>query len=152
MDATSLLREGHSVIPNKIIKEKTADEIGASATSGLRIKNKPQYTHYRNKRTVLKIATQPHPEAHFATFPEELVQLFIESGCPLYVCDKCGQPKKWEAEKIEINCNPIGGKKHSENNQGFEIYSGNETMQSQRGKDHGLLNVIVKHLFFPESF
>lgn len=150
--ATSLLREGRSVILNKIIKEKTADEIGASATSGLRIKNKPQYTHYRNKRTVLKIATQPHPEAHFATFPEELVQLFIESGCPLYVCEKCGQPKKWEAEKIEINCNPIGGKKHSENNQGFEIYSGNETMQVATGKGSWIAQCNCNVSFLPGIF
>lgn len=47
----------------------------------------------RNIRTVWTIATQPYPEAHFATFPEELPERCIkagtsEKGC----CPKCGKP------------------------------------------------------------
>jgi len=37
----------------------------------------------RNKRTVWTIATQPYPEAHFATFPEKLVEPCILAGCPV---------------------------------------------------------------------
>lgn len=36
----------------------------------------------RNKRSVWTIATQPFPEAHFATFPEELPETCIKAGCP----------------------------------------------------------------------
>ena len=36
----------------------------------------------RNRRTVWTIATQPYKEAHFATFPEELVRPCILAGCP----------------------------------------------------------------------
>lgn len=36
----------------------------------------------RNKRTVWTIATQPYPEAHFATFPEALVEPCILAGSP----------------------------------------------------------------------
>jgi len=36
----------------------------------------------RNKRTVWTIATQPFPGAHFATFPEKLVEPCIMAGCP----------------------------------------------------------------------
>ena len=36
----------------------------------------------RNKRTVWTIPTQPFKEAHFATFPEELVEPCIKAGCP----------------------------------------------------------------------
>lgn len=36
----------------------------------------------RNKRSVWTIATQPFPEAHFATFPEELPATCIKAGCP----------------------------------------------------------------------
>jgi DNA modification methylase len=36
----------------------------------------------RNKRSVWIIATQPYPEAHFATFPENLVEPCIRAGCP----------------------------------------------------------------------
>jgi len=44
----------------------------------------PNATHPngRNKRTVWEIATQPYPEAHFATFPEKLVEPCIMAGCP----------------------------------------------------------------------
>jgi hypothetical protein len=37
-------------------------------------------TSGRNRRTVWEIATQPTPEAHFATFPEALVEPCIKSG------------------------------------------------------------------------
>jgi DNA modification methylase len=49
----------------------------------------------RNVRSVWEIATQPYPEAHFATFPEALPERCIkagssERGC----CPVCGAP--WE--------------------------------------------------------
>lgn len=37
----------------------------------------------RNKRTVWTIATQAFPKAHFATFPEALVEPCILAGCPI---------------------------------------------------------------------
>ena len=37
----------------------------------------------RNRRTVWNIATQPTPFAHFATFPEKLVEPCIKAGCPV---------------------------------------------------------------------
>ena len=36
----------------------------------------------RNKRTVWTIATEPYPEAHFATFPTALVTPCVLAGCP----------------------------------------------------------------------
>lgn len=36
----------------------------------------------RNKRSVWTIPTAPYPEAHFATFPEKLVEPMILAGCP----------------------------------------------------------------------
>ena len=36
----------------------------------------------KNKRTVWNIPTQPYPEAHFATYPEKLVEPCILAGCP----------------------------------------------------------------------
>jgi DNA modification methylase len=37
----------------------------------------------RNIRSVWTIATQPYPEAHFATFPEDLIKPCILAGCPV---------------------------------------------------------------------
>ena len=36
----------------------------------------------RNKRDVWNVATQPNKEAHFATFPEKLIEPCILAGCP----------------------------------------------------------------------
>jgi DNA modification methylase len=56
----------------------------------------------RNRRTVWEIATQPTPEAHFATFPEALVEPCIkagtsERGC----CPVCGAPWRRVTEREE---------------------------------------------------
>ena len=37
----------------------------------------------RNKRTVWTVATQPFPDAHFATFPPKLIEPCILAGCPI---------------------------------------------------------------------
>lgn len=37
---------------------------------------------YRNKRSVWTITTKPYKEAHFATFPEDLIVPMIKAGCP----------------------------------------------------------------------
>jgi len=42
-----------------------------------------QCSGMRNKRSVWTIATQPYPEAHFATFPEKLVEPCVLAGCPV---------------------------------------------------------------------
>jgi DNA modification methylase len=48
----------------------------------------------RNIRSVWTIPTQPFPEAHFATFPEELARRAIAAGCPERVCETCGEPSR----------------------------------------------------------
>lgn len=49
----------------------------------------------RNRRSVWEIATQPYPEAHFATFPEALVEPCVLAGTSERgVCSQCGAP--WE--------------------------------------------------------
>ena len=37
----------------------------------------------RNKRSVWTVPTSPYPEAHFATFPPDLIEPMILAGCPL---------------------------------------------------------------------
>jgi len=36
----------------------------------------------RNKRDVWTVTTSPYPEAHFATFPQDLIVPMIKAGCP----------------------------------------------------------------------
>lgn len=56
----------------------------------------------RNKRTVWPLATQPFPEAHFATFPEALVEPCIKAGTSERGnCAECGKPWVRVIEKGE---------------------------------------------------
>jgi DNA modification methylase len=55
----------------------------------------------RNKRTVWTIATQAFSEAHFATFPEGLVEPCILAGTSDHgCCSKCGAPFTREFERV----------------------------------------------------
>lgn len=38
---------------------------------------------YRNKRDVWNVSTKPYREAHFATFPKDLIEPCILAGCPI---------------------------------------------------------------------
>ena len=53
----------------------------------------------RNKRSVWTVATQPYPDAHFATYPESLIAPCILAGCPQWVCPKCGKARERIVEK-----------------------------------------------------
>jgi site-specific DNA-methyltransferase (adenine-specific) len=52
----------------------------------------PNPDSQRNMRSVWDIASQPYPDAHFATFPEELVRKALVVACPERVCLQCGMP------------------------------------------------------------
>lgn len=41
-----------------------------------------EYTSKANKRSVWEVSTKPFKEAHFATFPEDLIIDCIKAGCP----------------------------------------------------------------------
>jgi len=47
-----------------------------------------------NAPDTLLIETEPFPEAHFAVFPERLVEFLIKVGCPEQICKKCGSPRR----------------------------------------------------------
>lgn len=55
-----------------------------------------------NKRTVWTVNTMPYADAHFATFPEDLITDCIKAGCPEFVCNKCGKPREKILEKEPI--------------------------------------------------
>ncbi len=46
-----------------------------------------------NKRSVWTVTTKPYSEAHFATFPPDLILPCILAGCPEWVCKKCGKAR-----------------------------------------------------------
>ncbi len=82
----------------------------ASTEFGLGIKYNQDYAaaingivSERNKRSVWHVATQPYPEAHFATFPEALIEPCILAGTSERgQCPECGKPWERVTEHGEI--------------------------------------------------
>lgn len=66
----------------------------------------------RNKRTVWWINPQPRPEAHFATFPDELAETCIKAGTSEYgCCPECGAPWERVVEKTFIRQQDVSAEK-----------------------------------------
>lgn len=71
----------------------------------------------RNKRCVWSIPTKPFSEAHFAVFPEDLVDIPLKAGCPEFVCSKCGKPRsKIFGKKEYIGEDKPASKKYKDSN------------------------------------
>ena len=67
---------------NKTHKGKTAyvgGDVRHRTKGGL---TKLEASEFRNKRSVWTVASEPYPEAHFATFPTKLVEPCVLAGCP----------------------------------------------------------------------
>ena len=79
---------------------------------------------WRNRRSVWTVTTKPFKEAHFATFPEALIEPMVLAGCPKEICKKCGKvmeqirerqtPSDWEFRKTK---GAVGGSKYTGNKQ-----------------------------------
>lgn len=73
-----------------------------------------------NKKSVWTVTTKPFSEAHFATFPQDLIIDMIKAGCPEFVCNKCGKARKRIVEnEYKVHENWYGDKtKKSKNSRG----------------------------------
>jgi len=67
-------------------------ELRATGSANHKLTKTPSYNG-RNRRCVWIIPTQPFPEAHFAVYPEGLIEIPIKAGCPEFVCKKCGKAR-----------------------------------------------------------
>ncbi len=72
---------------------KKQDALGKATYIGFNAQYSPPLFG-RNKRTVWTIPTSSYSQAHFATFPEALIQIPIQAGCPEEVCSKCRKPRE----------------------------------------------------------
>jgi DNA modification methylase len=89
----------------------------------------------RNVRSVWEIATQPYPEAHFATYPEELVRRCIlagssERGC----CPECGAPWTRKVKYERGDMEAVDRPKHTQSDKSGLSLSGNGSKEwAERG-------------------
>jgi DNA modification methylase len=61
----------------------------------------PYRLPYRNKRCVWRICPKGFKEAHFAVYPEELIESPIDACCPEFICKKCGKAREPIYEKSD---------------------------------------------------
>ena len=71
-------------IGNKILHYKNLQDKGQPVNSFhlSRLEGKEYMSPVRNKRSVWTVTTKPFKEAHFATFPPDLIEPCILAGCP----------------------------------------------------------------------
>ena len=72
-DECRKLLKAENYYGHEAVRERTA----AASTQG-----KTQYQHTRTRRDVWIVPTRGFPEAHFATFPLDLIRPCILAGCP----------------------------------------------------------------------
>jgi len=120
-------------------KAKLGDLMSASVNARKSLDGWKINPNGRNKRAVWTIPTKPFPEAHFAVYPEALIEPMIQAGCPKYVCKKCGKAReKIYKETREYQSKNVGGK--SQLNGNIEV--------GKRFKDR--YNVIHKELGYTD--
>ena len=95
-DAEAIKEKGSENIPWNITTSNRGTKVDSSRndgdTNGL---GQPALTNGRNKRSVWTVATAPYREAHFATYPPDLIKPCIMAGTSAKgCCAMCGAP--WE--------------------------------------------------------
>ena len=124
---------------NPLSDLKSGIENGDGHRSGLDSGSQTYWdpSYGRNKRTVWEIPTQPYPEAHFATYPEKLVEPCILAGTSEKgVCSECGKP--WE-RLVEASGGTIGKAWHDHTNdlaRGMRDYSGGKATDGTYKREH----------------
>jgi hypothetical protein len=92
-------------------------------------------TNGRNRRSVWTIATEPYPEAHFATYPTALVKPCILAGTSERgVCPACGKPWERVTERGELREHPARENRNVRNKADF-----NGTDYARRDNTLGLV-------------
>ena len=90
----------------------------------------------KNPGDVWAIPTQPLSEAHFATFPEKLIEPMIKASCPQWICRECGEAR---ARISRVDYEDAGGR-------GLEKYGDNSPEDGSnpgpQGMKHGRANAI----------
>ncbi len=119
-------------------KDKRADgdkhlSGGKTATKKYAIDGVSYHSAGKNPGDVWKIATQPFSEAHFATFPEKLIEPMILSSCPKEICKKCGKAR---VRIVKTTYKVRAIRKDTEKQQNIEKGKGRPNMPTMANSEH----------------
>ena len=98
--------------PGDVISQPAVRYKSWQSNAGHNFTHERKYDPDADGGDFLDIPTRSHSFAHFAVFPETLVEPFIKAGCPSEVCVKCGKPKIMQYKRKEYigNEKPLSGK------------------------------------------
>jgi hypothetical protein len=85
--------------PGDILKEPAVRHKSWVSNAGHNFTHERKYDPDADGGDFLSIVTRAHSFAHFAVYPETLIEPLIKAGCPKEVCSKCGKPKMPFREK-----------------------------------------------------
>jgi len=110
-----LSKKGHYFFDYLAIKEPAKyanDDRGSRADSrreaGVRNTMHGSTGEFRNKRSVWTVTTKPFKGAHFATFPQDLIEPCISAGTSeMGCCAQCGSPLKRIVQRTRIARNEL---------------------------------------------
>lgn len=88
----------------------------------------------RNKRSVWTVATKSFKDAHFATFPMDLIEPCVLAGCPEKVCVECGTSYQNKPIYKYIKDTEQNNLSHGKYNNQKKEMSNRQGMHSNRGK------------------
>jgi DNA methylase len=134
--------ERHEAIATAALERKRDDVNDRHQTVGLYGPQKS--TGFRNLRSVWSIATEPFPDAHFATFPKALVEPCVkagssERGC----CATCGEPYVRVVERMPAKVMAPGseygnGAGRNDGHRSMLVGAGAETLGWRLSCEHGV--------------
>jgi DNA modification methylase len=89
---------------------RTTEEYGAGNERDFNPDDIASNPNGKNPGDIQEVTTANHSEAHFAVFPQDLIEPHIKSSCPEKICKKCRKPYE---RIVESEPNPEGilGKK-----------------------------------------
>ena len=124
--------EGHKKYKGKYLDK---NKKGSFAFNEAKIVGDPK--RGRNKRCVWKISTKNFPEAHFAVYPEGLIEIPIKAGCPEFICKKCGKARVKIYENNHYPTRPYKKSKYKDSDESQEKQTGLrerwETIRKENG-------------------
>jgi len=92
--ASSIERKRYPMTKMGVSKDNPLGRFGKGIKQGNEGTTVEAHPLGRNPGDVWTVSTQGLPEAHFATFPERLIEPMIKAGCPQWICKKCGKARE----------------------------------------------------------
>lgn len=119
-------------------KSKTEPRFGGKSKYGQFVGLAFNHVKGKNPGDCWIVPPRPFAGAHFAVFPEALIERPIQAGCPALVCERCGKPKRQTAQH--------GGNTHAFNMRVQDVKSGRIKHQDRKASGQEISEYAGKYV------